>query len=251
MSDIFTDPTSGRHYRVDPATGQSVWVDESAPPAAPVPQAPAPPPPGTPVGGQYPVPPRKKHPVRTILLAIGGVIAVIAVISVIAGRGSTSSGGAADDAAGGAAGGTETTAGQTAKPSPKTAGMNTAVRDGKFEFTVTKVKSGVSSLGDEYLNTKAQGQFVLITVKVENIGTEPQMFDGGNQYLYDSQDREFEASSEAAVYLGDDADSLLNNINPGNTVTAVVVFDVPKNIKLKKVKLHDSMFSGGVEVSLA
>lgn len=46
------------------------------------------------------------------------------------------------------------------------------------------------------------------------------------------------------------ADTLLNDINPGNQVTGVVVFDIPKNVKLTRLELHDSPFSGGVPVSL-
>lgn len=108
----------------------------------------------------------------------------------------------------------------------------------------------MAKIGDEYFNTKAQGEFVLVTVKVENIGKEAQMFDGSNQYIYDAQGRKFEASSEAEVYMGDEANSFLNDINPGNTVTGVVVFDIPKGTKLAKIELHDSAFSGGIDVSL-
>ena len=43
---------------------------------------------------------------------------------------------------------------------------------------------------------------------------------------------------------------LFEEINPGNTVKGRVYFDVPKNAKLVKIELHDSMFSGGVDVAL-
>ena len=35
MSQTFTDPATGRQYAVDPATGQSRWVDQPPPPAPP------------------------------------------------------------------------------------------------------------------------------------------------------------------------------------------------------------------------
>jgi hypothetical protein len=89
-----------------------------------------------------------------------------------------------------------------------------------------------------------------VTVKVENIGDEAQMFDGSSQKLFDAKGRQFDADSAAATYLGDQAKSFLNDINPGNAVTGVVVYDVPKSIQLAKLELHDSPFSGCVELDL-
>ena len=41
-----------------------------------------------------------------------------------------------------------------------------------------------------------------------------------------------------------------DNINPGNTVNAKIVFDMPKDANPATLELHDSMLSGGVKVSL-
>ena len=47
------------------------------------------------------------------------------------------------------------------------------------------------------------------------------------------------------------ADSpVYEGINPGNSLPAKIVFDVPKNVKLTKIELHDSPLSGGVTVEL-
>jgi hypothetical protein len=47
------------------------------------------------------------------------------------------------------------------------------------------------------------------------------------------------------VHDGDD-------INPGNQITAKIVFDVPPdpNLTATVITLHDSMYSGGAKVSL-
>lgn len=245
MSETYTDPASGRQYTVDPATGQSRWIDEQ--PAGPAPGT-SPPPGGAPQWGAPPVPHKKSHPIRNTILALVAVVVVIMVVSAALNNGSstnsTASGGsspAASQAAGSAASG---------KPAAKKAGIGTPVRDGKFQFTVIKVKPGVTKVGDEYLNATAQGQFVLVTVKVENIGDEAQLFDGSSQKLFDSKGRKFDADSSAAIYLGDQSKSFLNDINPGNAVTGVVVFDVPKGVQLAKLELHDSPFSGGADVAL-
>lgn len=128
-------------------------------------------------------------------------------------------------------------------------GLNDAVRDGKFEFTVKKVDCGKTKIGSSMLGTKAQGQFCLVSVKVENIGDEAQSMFGDNQLMFDQEGREFSADTEAAIYL-DNAQTLWEEINPGNSINGVVVFDVPKNAAPESIELHDSMFSDGVTVSL-
>lgn len=132
---------------------------------------------------------------------------------------------------------------------PELPGVGDAARDGKFEFTVVKVEPGVKEIGDDFLSQKAQGQFVLVHLTVENIGDEAQYFDGSNVTAYDGKNREFAADTEAAIYL-DDSNSFLNEINPGNSVEGVVVFDVPADVTLSRLELHDSAFSGGVGVAL-
>lgn len=123
------------------------------------------------------------------------------------------------------------------------------VRDGKFEFTVTKIEDGVQEIGNEFLSEKAQGQFVLVHMTVENIGDEAQYFDGDSQELVDTEGRTHSADTAAAIYL-DDSNSFLNEINPGNAVDGIVVFDLPKQATPASLELHDSMFSGGVQVAL-
>ncbi|MBM7489149.1 hypothetical protein JOD64_000371 [Micromonospora luteifusca] len=132
----------------------------------------------------------------------------------------------------------------------KTAKVGQAARDGKFEFTVKSSKCGVAKIGTDVIGAKAQGQFCLVTVNVKNIGKEAQMFDGSSQKAYAADGTEYSADSGAAIYANKNAETFLNDINPGNQVNGVVVFDIPKNVKLTKLELHDSMFSGGVTVAL-
>jgi hypothetical protein len=133
----------------------------------------------------------------------------------------------------------------------KTAKIGQPARDGKFEFTVKSSKCGVAKVGSSMLGDKAQGQFCLITINVKNIGKESQMFDGSSQKAYAANGTEYSSDSGAAIYANENAETFLNDINPGNQVTGVVVFDIPKNVKLTKLELHDSAFSGGVTVALS
>jgi hypothetical protein len=127
--------------------------------------------------------------------------------------------------------------------------MGTKVRDGKFEFTVTSLKCGINEVGDEYLNTQAQGEFCQVSLTISNIGDEPQTMFADNQDAYDAKGRKFSPDSEASIY-DDSSQVLWEEINPGNTVEGKVFYDVPEGTKLVKVELHDSAFSGGVEVEL-
>ncbi|MFC4909879.1 DUF4352 domain-containing protein [Actinomadura gamaensis] len=137
------------------------------------------------------------------------------------------------------------------KPSPTlTNGIGHEYRDGKFAFTVTKVKKGIDRVGDEYLGKSAQGQFVFVHLQVANIGSRGQTFFGSNQTLVDTEGRRFEVDDEAAAYLGERARSLFEQINPGNTVSGILVYDVPKGVRLHELRLHDSLFSRGVTVPL-
>lgn len=129
-------------------------------------------------------------------------------------------------------------------------GIGDAARDGKFEFVVESVKPGVASVGDDFLQEQAQGQFVLVKISVTNIGDEAQTMFDSEQKIVDTQGRTFEANSAAAISIEGNSDVWLTDVNPGNTATGTMVFDMPKGATPASIELHDSMFSDGVTVSL-
>lgn len=275
-------PTPNPHHHPQPQpTGQSSF----APPPGGFPQPgpgghPGPPPyagqqpaqgfptPGYPApGGQPGVPPapRKSWFARHKILTGLGVVVLLVIVGASLGGGGGDEPTAPAAVAGAGADETADTGTDAEAPveeqpeeppaeepvpeQPAAPGIGTAVRDGKFEFTVTSVETGVPSVGDQYLSQEAQGQYVLVHMTVKNIGDEAQMFTGGNQQLTDTEGRTHESDSTAAIYLGD-TNSFLTDINPGNAVDGVVVFDIPADAVPATLSLHDSMFSGGVEVSL-
>jgi hypothetical protein len=137
-----------------------------------------------------------------------------------------------------------------AKTAGKTAKVGEAVRDGKFEFTVQQVKCGVAQLGTDMLGKKAQGQFCLVTIQVKNIGKEAQTFSDSSQKAFGADKAQYTADTAAGIYANQDAATFLNQINPGNQVTGVLVYDIPAAATLAKLELHDSPFSGGISVQL-
>jgi hypothetical protein len=129
-------------------------------------------------------------------------------------------------------------------------GIGDKAVDGKFSFTVTKVTCGIESVGSDLLGAEAQGQFCQLDLEIENVGDEPQTMFADNQKVFDVEGREFSADTSSMFYLEGGSDAWLKEINPGNTLTGSILFDVPADASLDYVELHDSAFSGGVEVSL-
>lgn len=132
-------------------------------------------------------------------------------------------------------------AAETSTPAPPPP-AGAPVRDGKFEFQVTNVSSAKTVGDNPYLQSTAQGVYVIFTIRVTNTGDEPRDFFVNNQKLLDMNDRKYEASTQAGMNLNDNA----SGINPGNSIVVKVPFDVPQETKMKALELHDSMFSGGV-----
>ncbi len=202
-------------------------------------------------GGPPPQPPKKKHTVRNVFLILAGVFVLLIIIGVAVGGGGSKN---TPTAASSPAGSAKAAAPAKAAAAPKTASVGTAVRDGKFQFTITSV-SQAKTAGDttDGLGDTAQGEYTILHVTVTNIGSEPQTLDDSSQYVYDASGRKYEASTDADIDLNSStgADSVfLNDINPGNTVKGQIAFDMPTGTKAVKAELHDSPFSGGVTVNL-
>ena len=197
-------------------------------------------------GNGYAAPKKKRNPFLIGCLGVLGVIVVLGIIGAPAGGGDDGGTGTATDEPSATTARTRTT---EAPAQEAAAGIGDPVRDGKFEFTVSKVDCGKSRIGNVDFGAKAQGQFCLVYMKVENIGKEAQTLDASSQYMYGSGGQRFDADTEAAIYL-DDSQTFLEQINPGNAVNGIVVSDIPKNTEPASLEFHDSPFSGGVTVEL-
>lgn len=188
--------------------------------------------------GAPPPPPRKKSKALPIILGILGGIALLCVGGIVLAVALSGGDGGANGAS------------ASASATKTTAKIGQAARDGQFEFTVKKIQCGVAKIGGEFTEKKPQGQYCLITVTVKNIGKEARTLDDSNQKAYDAAGRQF-STDEAGLYVPNNDTMFINNINPGNSATGVIVFDIPADGKLTKIELHDSTFSGGIEVALA
>lgn len=179
----------------------------------------------------------KRHKILTVI----GVLIVIGVIASAAGGGSKSTNSSSS---------TSTKSGSTAATAmPK---LNQPANDGKFQFTVTSIQCGKPSVSspDGYITKTAQGQYCLLNITANNIGDQSQTLDSSSQYLYDSSNKKYSSDSEASIDISPTDNTFYNPINPGNTVSGTVVFDIPKGVTPVTAELHDSAFSGGVKVNL-
>ena len=205
-----------------------------------------------PQGGQYPppqypaAPPPKKK--RIWLWVLGAVVALAALGSILPDSKTKEASPPPANAP---------SVPSVSLPSPEkakddAAPAGTKVRDGKFEFLVESVKSGGAVAGDNpFFQKQAQGEWVVVTVKVTNTSDAPQGFTPSAQKLIDTQGREFETDSTAQIALGGSDVPVWDKINPGNTADVKLVYDMPTDAVPAVLELHDSMFSGGARVQVA
>jgi len=143
-----------------------------------------------------------------------------------------------------------TTAPAAPAADPAAVGVGTPTRDGKFEFTVLRTKAGVPTVGPEMAVETAQGAYTLVELQVTNIGAESQLFDSSTISGVDNLGRQMSSDGSATLWANNGAAAFLNQINPGNTVKAVIVFDVPAGATLNELLVKDSPWSVGAKITL-
>nr|WP_221381910.1 DUF4352 domain-containing protein [Actinoplanes polyasparticus] len=129
-------------------------------------------------------------------------------------------------------------------------GLGDKVRDGKFEFVVSRLDCSRTTVGPEHLTRTAEGRFCVISLSVRNISDGARYFLGQAQKAYDATGTAYGDDTVAGVYANRDTQTFLEKLDPGERVTGKLVFDVPRTVKLTILELHDSPLSGGVKVSL-
>ena len=133
---------------------------------------------------------------------------------------------------------------------PAQPGLGDKVRDGKFEFVVSRLDCSRTTVGSEHLTRTAEGTFCVISLSVRNISDGSRYFLGQAQKAYDATGTAYGDDTIAGVYANRDTQTFLEKLDPGERVTGKLVFDVPRKVKLTTLELHDSPLSGGVQVSL-
>ncbi|ABS03178.1 DUF4352 domain-containing protein [Kineococcus radiotolerans] len=137
----------------------------------------------------------------------------------------------------------------TAEPLPVAPGIGQAVIAADVAYTVTAFDCGIAQVGSEYLNRTAQGEYCEATVDINNQGTRATTFNSSQAKAYIG-DIEYAADGEASMYA-DDGNAFLTEINPGNTVTAKLYFDMPAGTRPDRLEIGGGLFSDGAIISVA
>ncbi|WP_433578095.1 protein kinase domain-containing protein [Nocardia brasiliensis] len=124
----------------------------------------------------------------------------------------------------------------------------TPVRDGKFEFVVSDVDTGVRRVGLQ----QAAGSFVVVTLAVRNISAEAKWFLPFGQRLFDAAGTAFDHNATATMWqVAQHSYNYSFELAPGESATTQLVFDVPAESTPAHLELHDFVLSNGVAVHLS
>ena len=131
-------------------------------------------------------------------------------------------------------------------PAPKAIELSNTGVSSNVGIAVQGFES-TDSIGNNQFNiAKAQGIFKVVTLSITNNQKDSIIVDSDSFKLIDEQGREFSDSSEAemalACSMGDHPENLtLKELNPGMTITGLVVFDVPLDAQGFVLKAHGGM----------
>ncbi len=129
----------------------------------------------------------------------------------------------------------------------KVAKIGDTVEDKDIAFTVTKVTTA-KTLGSSYSKKNAQGTFYVVAIKIANNSNETSTIDSSQFQVIDNQKRTFDRSSEGQIASG--FDLFLQQIQPGLSVNANIVFDLPDDAKELQLVVKGSYFSTGAKIYL-
>lgn len=130
------------------------------------------------------------------------------------------------------------------------ASLGEPVAVGDWEITVSSVGERTAQVGDEFLSTDAQGEFLPVEVSLTNNGSSAESFFASDFVVIDADGREFSYSSDASMYSGEAGLSILDEVNPGNTLSGYLYFDVAETADIQKVHINDGWFADPIEVNL-
>ncbi|UGT60151.1 serine/threonine-protein kinase [Nocardia asteroides] len=120
-------------------------------------------------------------------------------------------------------------------------------RDGKFEFLVTKVESGVARIGLE----TASGAYTVVRMDIRNISDEPKWYTPFGQKLIDSTGQAHDQDTTATAWHSTQQGYGYSfELAPAGSGSTILVFDLPSGTAPAYLELHDFAFSDGVTVGL-
>ena len=129
-----------------------------------------------------------------------------------------------------------------AGPPTATTTMGKPVQDGQIEFLVESIRPLQVSPGPPPVSVQ------VVKVRMTNTGTSPQLVASRDQVLVDNRGQEYSPDPLSAE-LGTGQDAVID-LQPGETQTVSLPFDVVPDAKPTAVVLHAAPRTPGVEVTL-
>ena len=123
---------------------------------------------------------------------------------------------------------------------PTTARVGESIRDKNFEFTVSSVECNKTDYG--LLSPEPQGEYCLVRVSVKNVDSKAHSWSPRID-LYDAEQNKY---SRKAIVDG----SLSEIVNPNNSISATVVFDVATGTKLSSARIFEGPTKDGITIRI-
>ncbi len=124
----------------------------------------------------------------------------------------------------------------------KAAGKGETIKVGEVKYTVTAVDK-TKEVGGEANKMKAQGNYIVVDIDIENIGKDRAEFDGDMAKLWDEREQAYDLDLEASAAacsasgIADIVNVWFGAVEPGETVKTKAVFDLSPEIKDLKIEL--------------
>ncbi|WP_157756564.1 DUF4352 domain-containing protein [Plantactinospora sp. KBS50] len=127
-------------------------------------------------------------------------------------------------------------------------GLGEPVRDGDLEFRVDRLRCGIGRVGDPVVNQTATGQFCVVELDVRNVGSRPVTLRDDRQQAYGRRNQQYPPDPGASILANLDQPVFLTDIEPGETVSGAIVYDIPATDRIVRLRLHGSASSKGALV---
>lgn len=141
----------------------------------------------------------------------------------------------------------------------------TGIRDGQFEFQIRSFHCGdvvISPQGLGSPNGEAgsdtQGgasassgeQFCEVTLYIHNVGNQPRLMQKSNQSGVGSNGDSYNPDDDATEAANSHKKIFPHLLMPDSHLTCILAFEVPADVTLEKLRVHDSPLSQGKSLAL-
>jgi hypothetical protein len=127
-------------------------------------------------------------------------------------------------------------------------GLNEVGRDGDLEFRVHLVQCGIGRIGDPFVNRPATGQFCVVRLSVTNRGAAPVTFVEGQQKAYGPDGELFRVDPLAGLVANAGRQLSDLPLDVGAEATGLLVYDIPIDARIVRLRLHAAAGSPGLLV---